>query len=287
MESKSVSIKPFIKWAGGKYKLAEQLLEHLPKSFNHNKNKLIEPMVGSGGFFFRLSPKRAYLSDINKNLITTYEVVKNNVEDLTMKLESYKKLHLNEEYYKEQRNLFNELIKEDKNKLEIAALFIYLNKTCFNGLYRENSKGEFNVPVGRNSNGDLLPMSVDISNLFNVSKLLKDVDLCCHSYEKCLGQIKRGDFVYIDPPYIPVDVASFTQYSKSNFGLTEHIELSSFLEQISEKGAFFMLSNSDTEDTREIYNNKTWKIAKYSVSRSIASNAKNRGKAKEVVITNF
>ena len=287
MKSNDIVTKPFIKWAGGKFKLAKQFIEHLPRTFNPHKNKFIEPMVGSGGFFFRLSPNNAYLSDINKNLITTYQMVQNDVERLILKLEEYKKLHIDEDFFKEQKKLYNELSKKGKNNLEIAALFIYLNKTCFNGLYRENKSGEFNVPVGRKSNGELLPMSVDMDNLRKVNKLLQNVEIACHSYEQCLEEINQGDFVYIDPPYIPIDKVSFTQYSKNDFGLEDHIKLSNFLEKISEKRAFFMLSNSDTENTRKLYHRDAWRIEKFDVSRSIASKAKNRVKAKEVIITNY
>ena len=134
----SIAAKPFIKWAGGKYRLAESLIKFIPTNFDLNNNTYVEPMVGSGGFFFKYEPKNAYLSDINKNLITTYDVIKNDVGSLIDSLKKYKKLH-NKTYFKKQRTLFNKLTKERENDLEIASLFIYLNKTCFNGLYRENS----------------------------------------------------------------------------------------------------------------------------------------------------
>tara|TARA_B100000686_G_C16581117_1_gene858177 strand:+ start:21 stop:881 length:861 start_codon:yes stop_codon:yes gene_type:complete len=282
----SIAAKPFIKWAGGKYRLAESLIKFIPTNFDLNNNTYVEPMVGSGGFFFKYEPKNAYLSDINKNLITTYDVIKNDVGSLIDSLKKYKKLH-NKTYFKKQRTLFNKLTKERENDLEIASLFIYLNKTCFNGLYRENSKGEFNVPIGRDSNGNLLPMSFDIDNLKNVHKLLQNIELACHGYEDSIDKIKEGDFVYIDPPYIPIDLKSFTKYSKDDFDKKEHKKLSDFCDSINNKGAYFMLSNSDTKDTRDIYLKEGRFSKKFSVSRSIASKGKNRVKAKEIIVTNY
>tara|TARA_Y100000590_G_scaffold306473_1_gene345791 strand:+ start:3598 stop:4494 length:897 start_codon:yes stop_codon:yes gene_type:complete len=289
--------KPFVKWAGGKYRLSERLIPLMPKEFDPSKNTYIEPMVGSGGFFFNYNPKRAYLSDINKNLITTYNVIKNDVENLIDNLKKYKKLH-NQAYFEKQRKLFNKLIKKGENELEIASLFIYLNKTCFNGLYRENSKGEFNVPIGAYKN----PLICDEENLLSVNKTLQSIEIGCHSYEKSINKIKKGDFVYIDPPYIPIDLTSFTKYSKDDFGENEHIELSNFCDRIDSKGAFYMLSNSDTKKTRDIYFtvkeeqgqflifediNEQRFSDQFLVSRSISSNAKKRNKAKELIITNY
>ena len=279
--------KPFVKWAGGKYKLADQLIPLISKKFDPLKNTYIEPMAGSGGFFFKYAPKNAYLSDINESLITTYNVIKNDVYNLIPYLIEYKKLHDNEKYFKKQKNLFNKLKKEGINKLEIASLFIYLNKTCFNGLYRENSKGEFNVPIGKNSKGELLPMNYNEDNIVAVSKVLQSVEIACHGYEKSIEKVKEGDFVYLDPPYIPLDHSSFTKYSKDDFGKKEHEQLSDFCDSINSKGAYFMLSNSDTEDTREIYLKKGRFSKGFNVSRSIASKAKNRVKAKELIITNY
>jgi DNA adenine methylase len=287
MKDSKLTAKPFVKWAGGKYRFADKLIPLISKKFNPLKNTYIEPMAGSGGFFFKYAPKYAYLSDINQNLITTYKTVRNDVHGLIMQLEHYKGLHVDEEYFYEQRKLLNQLIKKGGNELKIASLFIYLNKTCFNGLYRENSNGEFNVPVGKNSKGELLPMAYDKDNLLTLSKLLQSVEISCHGYENAIDKVNEGDFVYIDPPYIPIDHLSFTQYSKGNFGKKEHKELSNFCDSIDSKGAYFMLSNSDTEDTRDIYLKEGRFSKEFRVSRSIASKAKNRVKAKELIITNY
>ena len=287
MNNSKFIAKPFVKWAGGKYRLADKLIPLITKKFNPLENRYIEPMAGSGGFFFKYAPKNAYISDINQNLIVTYKTIRSDVHALITKLEEYKKLHVDEEYFYEQRKLFNKITKEDGNELIIASLFIYLNKTCFNGLYRENSNGEFNVPVGKSSKGKLLPMAFDKDNLVYLSKLLNPVNIACYDYKTAKNNIKKGDFVYIDPPYIPLDHISFTQYSKGDFGIKEHKELSTFCDIISDSGAFFMLSNSDTVDTRDIYLKEGRFSQKFNVSRSIASKAKNRTIAKELIITNY
>jgi DNA adenine methylase len=275
-------MKPFIKWAGGKYRLANKLILFLPAEFNPSKNTYIEPMAGSGGFFFNYAPKQAYLSDINQNLITTYNIIKNDVNTLILSLKEHQELH-NKEYFYDQRKKFNELIINGGTDTEIASLFIYLNRTCFNGLYRENSKGEFNVPIGSYKN----PTICNEENLLSVSKILQSIEIHCHGYEESISNIGQGDFVYIDPPYIPIDPSSFTKYSKNDFGEKQHVELSDFCDTIDKKGAFYMLSNSDTELTDKIYLQEGRFKENFLVSRTIASKAKNRNKAKEVVITNY
>ena len=282
MNENKLIVKPFVKWAGGKYRLADKFMPLLPSSFNPEKNTYIEPMVGSGGFFFKYAPKYSYLSDINQNLITTYNIIKNDVNTLILSLRKHQELH-NKEYFYVQRKKFNELVINGESNMEIASLFIYLNRTCFNGLYRENSKGEFNVPIGSYKN----PTICNKGNLLSVSKILQSVEIRCHGYEESISKIEPGDFVYIDPPYIPLDHASFTQYSKDNFGKKHHSDLSNFCSKITSKGAFFMLSNSDTQDTREIYLNEKRYFKEFNVSRTIASKAKNRLKAKELIITNY
>ena len=274
--------KPFIKWAGGKYRLADKLIPVMPDKFNPSKNTYIEPMAGSGGFFFKYGPKHAYLSDINQNLITTYNVIKNDVKNLIKSLKQHKELH-NKDYFYKNRDLFNELIQKGDDHLNIASLFIYLNRTCFNGLYRENSKGEFNVPIGSYKN----PTICDEENLLSVNKILQSTDIACHGYEESINRVKEGDFVYIDPPYIPLDPVSFTKYSKDDFGKAQHKELSAFCDLIDKKGGYFMLSNSDTELTKEIYMNSERICYKFEVMRTIASKSENRVKAKEVIITNY
>lgn len=273
--------KPFIKWAGGKFRLADKLIPYISKDFNPSVNKYIEPMVGSGGFLFKYAPKKAYISDVNSKLIDTYKAIKDKrvFEDMLGLLKLLEKTPQTRESYLKIREDFN---RDDLQIHETASFFIYLNKMCFNGLYRENSKGHFNVPIG-----DKRTFIVDENNLRSVSKVLQNVNIQCHSYEESLENISAGDFVYLDPPYIPKDPLSFTKYSKNDFGKNQHQELSKFCDKIHNKGAFFMLSNSDTDLTNYIYMKDGRFKNKFLVSRTIASNAKNRIKAKEVIITNY
>ena len=273
--------KPFIKWAGGKYRLADKLVPFISKDFNPSKNRYFEPMVGSGGFFFRYAPKNAYLSDVNPKLIDTYKTVKDHrmFEDLLGLLRAFERTPHTKDSFLRIREEFN---KEGLHELETASYFIYLNKMCFNGLYRENSKGHFNVPMG-----DKREFVVDESNLRNVNNMLQNVDIRCHGFEDCIEHISAGDFVYLDPPYIPKDPLSFTKYSKNDFGKKQHEELSIFCDKVHSKGAFFMLSNSDTDLTNDLYMKEGRFKNKFLVSRTIASKAKNRTKAKEVIITNY
>jgi len=271
-------MKPFIKWAGGKYRLANKLILYLPAEFNSSENTYIEPMVGSGGFFFKYAPKQAYLSDINQNLINTYDIIKNDVESLITRLEVHQFKH-SDTYFYEMRDEFNKLIKEKGDSLDLAALFIYLNRTCFNGLYRENSNGEFNVPIGSYKN----PLICDEDNLRSAYKVLQDITIECHGYEHIKPE--KGDFVYLDPPYIPLDKTSFTKYSSDDFAEKDHRNLVDFCSKLNDDGIFFMISNSSTPLTKEIYGQFTLK--EIQVMRTIAGSHSKRGMAKELIITNY
>ena len=286
MKKDNLKAKPFVKWAGGKYRLADELIPNIYKGFNSSSNTYFEPMVGSGGFFFKLSPNSAYLSDINTNLVNTYNVIKNELEVLLVSLDALKErfegLHEDEkkDFYYNLREMFNN--KTDLNSSQKATFFIFLNKLCFNGLYRENSHGHFNVPIGT-----ARFFNYDEENIRKVNKVLQNVEIGCHGYEDIISIIKKGDFVYLDPPYIPLDSISFTQYSKDDFGKDNHLKLSDFCNKIDQAGAYFMLSNSDTEDTRKIYSQDGRYFKNFMVNRSIASKAKNRVKAKEIIVTNY
>ena len=271
--------KPFVKWAGGKYALASTLKEYLPSDFDNLR--YFEPMVGGGGMFFRLNLSSAYLSDINEKLINTYQCIKEDVNSVIHHLKSYEKHHHdNDEYYYAQREKFNE---NSSDKFEMASLFIYLNKTCFNGLYRENSKGEFNVPKGRTSSGTVTICDED--NLVSCSKLFENIEFECHSYEDILPNIDSNSFVYLDPPYLPLNKVSFTKYTKDDFTEQMHFDLKHFCDKLSEEGARFMMSNSDTEKTREIYSR--YDMKEILVNRSVGSSSKSRKKAAELIITNY
>jgi len=275
--------KPFVKWVGGKRQLLEQFkLMNLypPERFDPIKGRYFEPFVGGGAVFFDLKPQRAFLSDLNEELVVTYNIIKNDVESLIRSL----KKHKNTKEY------FLNIRAKDVNKLtdkEIASRFIYLNRTCFNGMYRVNSQGGFNVPFANNKN----PLICDADNLRKISKVLKHVEIKKQDYKKVLGKAKKGDFVYFDPPYYPVNkTSSFTSYTKESFLEKEQLELRDTFVELTNRGCFVMLSNSDTPFINKIYTevkDKRIRVNKVNAGRMINSDASKRGKITEVLITNY
>lgn len=273
--------KPFVKWVGGKRQLLKQFrLMNLypPEKFDVKTGRYFEPFLGGGAVFFDLLPKRAFLSDLNKELVITYNVIKDNVNDL---IKSLKKHKIDKDYFLEVRA-------KDVNKLndvEIASRFIFLNRTCFNGMYRVNSRGQFNVPYGKNPN----PLICDEENLHKVSIALKNVDIKHQSYKEVLKKAKKGDFVYFDPPYYPVSkTASFTSYTAESFLDKEQLELRDTVIELNKRGCYVMLSNSDTPFINKIYSGfKGIRINKVAAGRAINSKGSGRGKITEVLITNY
>ncbi len=275
--------KPFVKWVGGKRQLLKQFRElglYPPEGFDASKNTYYEPFVGGGAVFFDLLPKTAVLSDMNNDLVVTYNVIKNNVEELIKSLKKHK--HEKEYFLKVRARKVSEL-----SDVEIASRFIFLNRTCFNGMYRVNSKGEFNVPFGDNKN----PLICDEENLRKVSLALKNVSIKTEDYKNVLKKAKKGDFVYFDPPYFPVSkTASFTAYTTGSFLEKEQIELRDTFYELHKRGCFVMLSNSDTPFIKKIYSelkDKKIKINIVQAGRSINSKGTGRGKITEVLVTNY
>jgi DNA adenine methylase len=275
--------KPFVKWVGGKRQLLKQfrlLNLYPPEKFNIKTAAYFEPFVGGGAVFFDLLPRKAFLSDLNAELVTTYNVIKNNVEKLILTLNKH-------EYDKEYFLKIRALDQKQLSDIEIAARFIYLNRACFNGMYRVNSKGGFNVPFGKYTN----PQICDEQNLRRVSKALVDVEIRHEDYKNVLKKAVKGDFVYFDPPYYPVSkTASFTSYTAESFLDKEQTELRDTFLELSNRGCYVMLSNSDTPFINEIYSeiiDKGIKITKVSAGRAINSKASGRGKITEVLITNY
>lgn len=273
--------KPFVKWVGGKRQLLKQFKEmglYPPDDFDPIKSIFYEPFVGGGAVFFDLLPKNAVLSDMNKELVVTYNVIKNDVETL---IKSLKKHKHNKEYFLKIRAKNPEKLSE----VDVASRFIYLNRTAFNGMYRVNSKGEFNVPFGKYEN----PMICDEENLLKVSKVLQNVEIKHQDYKAVLKKAKKGDFVYFDPPYYPISkTASFTTYTKDAFLDKEQIELRDTFVELHKRGCFAMLSNSDAPFINKIYSRiKGVKISKVDAGRAINSKASGRGKIKEVLVTNY
>lgn len=289
------TVKSFIKWAGGK----SQLLDEIRKKYPEKIERYCEPFVGGGAVLFdvleNFSPKEVLVNDINRQLVNTYNQVKSNVEAVINPLSDWQTDYWNKndderkEVYYAKREAFNTGIKEGAIDAEMAALFIFLNKTGFNGLYRVNGKGEFNVPIGSYKK----PPICDEDNLRKVSGLLRNVEIRCGDYQNCADFIDGNTFVYIDPPYRPLTVtASFTSYSENEFGDKQQIELGKFVDEISDKGAKVVASNSDPKNSNSdddffdaLYAH--YKISRVPAKRMINSNAQKRGDVNELLICNF
>lgn len=293
-------VKPFLKWAGGKGQLLSEIEKYYP--FENGKiTKYAEPFVGGGAVLFdilsKYDLKEVYIGDINEELINAYLNVRDNVEDLIKLLSSMQCdfIPLNTEqrkdYYSEKRKRFNDLkISNDKSfETEKAALMIFLNKTCFNGLYRVNRKGLFNVPMGSYKN----PLICDEKNLRAVSEKLQNVTIVCGDYRKSAAFIDKNTFVYFDPPYRPLtDTANFTAYTENLFDDEEQIKLAKFVDTMNRKGAKIVISNSDPKNTDfddNFFDNiySALKIKRVDATRMINCNSDARGKIKELLISNF
>jgi DNA adenine methylase len=272
--------KPFVKWVGGKRQLLTQFRRlnlYPPEKFDIKTGRYFEPFVGGGAVFFDLLPEKGFLSDLNKELVTTYNVIKNDVESLVKSLKKHK---TDKEYFLKIRAQNPTTLSD----LSVASRFIFLNRTCFNGMYRVNSTGGFNVPFGKYTN----PLICDEVNLRKVSKALQKIDIKHQDYKEVLKKAKKGDFVYFDPPYYPVSkTASFTSYTKESFLDKEQIELRDTFLELNKRGCFVMLSNSDTPFINKIYSDhKGIRITKVEAGRAINSDASGRGKITEVLVTN-
>lgn len=290
------TVKPFIKWAGGK----SQLLNEIRAKYPETIEKYCEPFVGGGAVLLDVianyQPKEVLINDINFELINTYMQIKSNVDGLINLLSNIQESFWakndmdRKAMYLDKRERFNGLKVNGDNQenLEKAVLFIFLNKTCFNGLYRVNSKGLFNVPMGAYKN----PPICDVENLRLISKLLQNVQIKCGDYSQCGDFIDENTFVYIDPPYRPLtETASFTSYSEYEFGDKQQIELGRFIDEISAKGAKVVASNSDPKNSNEsdsffddLYSSYT--IMRVSAKRMINSKASCRGSINELLICN-
>ncbi len=266
---------PIVKWVGGKRQLMFELLKNMPKSYN----RYFEPFIGGGALFFELQPENAYISDMNEELINLYTVVRDNVYEL---IDDLSKHEVSKEYFLEIRNIDRTEKYAELSNVERASRFIYLNRTCFNGMYRVNSQGQFNVPFGHYKN----PRIIDENNLLNCSELLKKTEIKCADFSEILTKVKKGDFVYFDPPYVPLnETSSFTSYTKDGFDIDMQIKLRDVCDELDSMGVKFMLSNSDTKLVKELYAN--YEIKKVFASRAINANADGRGKITEVLVRNY
>lgn len=275
--NKNKLIAPFLKWVGGKRQLMPIITELMPKKFTN----YYEPFVGGGAVLFHTQPKNAVINDLNENLINVYKTIKNNPEELIADL----KTHKNEsEYFYDIRILDRTVDFENLSDIKKASRVIYLNKTCYNGLYRVNNSGEFNSPFGRYKN----PNIINDITIRAVSKYLNKnkIQILNTDYEKVLEDPEKGSFVYFDPPYHPVSKSSnFTGYIQGGFDMYEQIRLRDLCVKLDKKGIKFMLSNSAVPLIEDIY--KEFNITYVKANRSINSNGKKRGEVDEVIIRNY
>ena len=275
-------INPVVKWAGGKRQLLDELKNYMPKKYK----TYYEPFIGGGALFFSIQPKNAVINDSNSELSNLYRTIrtKKPFKMLISTLDFHESNH-SEEYYYNLRNIDKN--QEEYNKLtryEKSARTLYMNKACFNGLYRVNSKGEFNVPF----NGKEAVKTYDLDNLNAMHEYLfnNKIKICSKDYEKVVASAKKGDFVYFDPPYdVLEDKQSFTSYTKNDFGKKEQERLCKVFKRLSKRGVKVMLSNSNTEFIRELY--KDFNIHIVKARRNINSKGNNRGEVEEVIITNY
>jgi len=297
--AKEAIAKPFLKWAGGKTQVLNNIRMKYPTGLGIAITKYAEPFVGGGAVLFDIlsnyDMEQIYISDVNRELIVTYQTIRDNISALISRLEELEYVYLSSDESKRKdlyylnRNRFNNLMTSDNTSVELAALFIFLNRTCFNGLYRVNSKGAFNVPQGSYKN----PCICDADNLKAVSEVLQNVRIVCGDYRKSETFIDNNTFAYFDPPYRPLTVSSsFTAYARYGFGDKEQIELAKYIDKLSEMGVFVVASNSDPKNTNEeddffdrLYIRH--RITRISASRAINSVGKGRGEINELLIASY
>ena len=283
--SAEVQPQPFLRWAGGKRKLAGFIANSFPTKLNYDSAHYYEPFLGGGALAFYIGQKespvyipgsRIHLSDMNPDLISAYQVLRD--DPLTL-MRHLIKLGKNTD-----REAFEKVRSSRPNtKIEIAARFIYLNKTCFNGLWRVNSKGEFNVPWGKLQNPRIFDESILLAN----SKRLSGAKIAKRDFLNQLELAKKGDLVYLDPPYIPLSSSSsFSKYSKLDFDISNHEQLASSINSLTKRGVFVVLSNSDTSDTRKIFGD-SMNLYQISVGRSISAKSESRKRVNEIIATNY
>lgn len=275
-------LKPFTKWTGGKRQLLNDLLDLMPNKYN----TYYEPFVGGGALFFELSPKKAVINDLNSDLINAYKVIRDDCEGL-IKILIIHSQNNSKDYYLEIRSVDRDSRYENMTDVEKAARFIYMLRVNFNGLYRVNSKNQFNVPYGRYKN----PKIVDEELLFNISEYLNSGDILIKNddFKNVVKDAQEGDFVYFDPPYIPIsETSSFTSYTQDGFGLKEQKDLRDCLVELTKRKVKVMISNSDVPLIYDLYGDiEGVNIHKVYANRAINSNSKKRGKIGEVIIRNY
>lgn len=267
--------KPFVKWVGGKTQLLPELVKRVPGDIN----RYYEPFVGGGALFFRLQPHRACLTDSNPALVNLYTVIRDKVDELVKDLDKH---IYDEEYFYKIRSVDRTAEYEHWTDVQRASRFIYLNKTCYNGLYRVNSKGQFNAPFGRYTN----PTILDSENLYACHAVLKKTVVEVSDFYNIRRRVRPNDFVYFDPPYAPLSAtAKFTSYTQNGFDVDTQYRLRDLCRALDKRSIRFMLSNSSASLILDLY--AEFNIELVYATRSINSNVRKRGKVPEVIVTNY
>ena len=273
------NIVPFVKWAGGKRQLLSQIKERMPEKYNN----YFEPFVGGGAVAFELLPEKALINDINKALINAYKQICD-APDAFLKTVNNLDAEMWEDgkkYYYSLREHYNDKLMKAEYDVELAALFVFINKHCFNGLYRVNGKGLFNVPYNNSRR-----VSVDEGAIRDISKYLQGITIIDGDFEEACKGAKNGDFIFIDSPYAPLNPTSFESYTKEGFDIESHRRLARLYDELTERGCYCMLTNHNTELINGLYGNKGYTIDVVSVKRMINSDASNRV-GEEVIICNY
>lgn len=269
---------PFVKWAGGKRQLMESITPLLPKRIS----SYCEPFLGGGAVFFSLQPKKAVVNDLNQDLMLVYETIRDDVDALIASLQTHENTA---DYYYMMRDMDRDKKAYSAlSRVEKASRLLYLNKTCFNGLFRVNSSGEFNTPFGHYKNPNIVnePVLRAVSQYFSASS----ITFCSEDFSRTLERVGKGAFVYLDPPYDPLSgTANFTGYNQGGFGRAEQIRLKEACDRLTKRGVKFMLSNSATDFIRELY--QAYDVTVVKAKRAINANARKRGAVEEVLIRNY
>lgn len=273
---KKLLVQPFLKWAGGKRQLLSELRKYIPIYDTY-----YEPFTGGGALLFDIQPRNAVINDINYQLYNCYNVIKNSVDEL---IEDLKKYNNNEEFYYLIRDLDRQEGYREYTSVQMASRIIYLNKTCYNGLFRVNSQGQFNVPFGKYKNPKIIdePVLIAVNNYLTSN----NVKILNEDFEQCVQTANKGDFIYFDPPYDPIsDTSSFTGYSINGFGKAEQDRLKNVFVTLDKRGCKVLLSNSNTDFIKSLY--KDYNIVTVSANRNINSVGTGRGKIDEVLVMNY
>lgn len=275
----NTNLLPFVKWAGGKRQLLDRIKERLPLKYNN----YFEPFVGGGAVLFGLKPEKAIINDINASLINAYKVIAHNTQDFLEYINTLDNgmWEDGKAYYYTLRERYNDKIMQEEYDVEMAALFVFINKHCFNGLYRVNGKGLFNVPYNNSRRS-----SIDLNLIVNLSGYLKNIQIMQGDFENVCQNAARHDFVFFDSPYAPLNPTSFESYTKEGFDMESHKRLSKLFDKLTDRGCYCMLTNHNTEFINELYGKKGYRMEVTSVKRMINSDASNR-KGEEIIIRNY